>query len=277
MISVVISSYQPKYFTALEKNIAETVGIPYEIIKIDNPGLMGICEAYNKGALQAAYPFLLFLHEDVEFVTTDWGKILVEVLSTQNIGVVGLAGSNYVPNVPSPFWAITENNFLHIIQLNGQESVHTFELIEDKAVFSLDGVFLGVTKLVFEEFKFSKSLHGFHGYDLDFSIRVASKYINLVTSKISAKHFSTGNANKEWLENVILARNFYKIPSSQKTIVKNEIKAYDDFLNYLIKFKFSKSRIVFLAIKYLNPIKLRFWGAKFAISRIKNIISHYHE
>ncbi|HBR11511.1 MAG TPA: hypothetical protein DD740_04740 [Chryseobacterium sp.] len=73
MLSIIISSYQPDYFAALEKNIAETCGIPYEIVKIDNPGVMGICEAYNKGAALAQYENLLFLHEDVEFETKDWG------------------------------------------------------------------------------------------------------------------------------------------------------------------------------------------------------------
>ena len=50
MISIVISSYQPHFFAALEKNIVETIGVTYEIVQIYNPGTMGICEAYNKGA-----------------------------------------------------------------------------------------------------------------------------------------------------------------------------------------------------------------------------------
>lgn len=62
MLSIIISSYQPQFYSALEKNIAETIGIPYEIIKIDNPNLMGICEAYNKGASLSKYDYLLFVH-----------------------------------------------------------------------------------------------------------------------------------------------------------------------------------------------------------------------
>ena len=72
MLSIIISSYQPEFYLALEKNIAESIGIPYEIMKIDNPGIMGICEAYNRGAEKAQYDFLLFLHEDVLFETQDW-------------------------------------------------------------------------------------------------------------------------------------------------------------------------------------------------------------
>ena len=50
MLSIIISSYQPQNFSAIEKNIAETCGILYEIIKVDNKNLMGKCAAYNIGA-----------------------------------------------------------------------------------------------------------------------------------------------------------------------------------------------------------------------------------
>ena len=71
MLSIIISSYQPHYYTALEKNIAATCGVEYELIKIDNPGLMGLCQAYNKGAEKAKYEYLLFLHEDVNVLTVN--------------------------------------------------------------------------------------------------------------------------------------------------------------------------------------------------------------
>lgn len=76
IISIIISSYQPNYFLALEKNIAETIGIPYEIIKIDNPNTMGICEAYNKGASKAQFENLLFIYEDILFQTKYWGRVI---------------------------------------------------------------------------------------------------------------------------------------------------------------------------------------------------------
>ena len=100
MLSIIISSYQPHYYIALEKNIADTIGIPYEIIKIDNPRIMGICEAYNRGAEKAQYDFLLFLHEDVLFETQDWGKELIELLNLENCGAIGVAGTDYYGYVP---------------------------------------------------------------------------------------------------------------------------------------------------------------------------------
>ena len=115
MISIIISSYQDKFYSALEKNIAETIGIPYEIIKIVNPNLMGICEAYNKGASMAKYNYLLFLHEDVIFHTKEWGQKLVSHLEKENVGVIGIAGSNYVPRFPIG-WHVPDDkyNFLYL-------------------------------------------------------------------------------------------------------------------------------------------------------------------
>ena len=85
MLSIIVSSYQPENFSALEKNIAETCGVDYELIKIDNPGIMGIPKAYNKGAKKARFENLLFLHEDVLFHTQNWGENVAGVLSILSI------------------------------------------------------------------------------------------------------------------------------------------------------------------------------------------------
>ena len=120
MLSIIISSYQPHYYQALEKNIAETIGIPYEVIKVDNPGKMGICEAYNHGAQKAQYDYLLFLHEDVLFETQNWGKELIELLNLENCGVIGVAGTDYYGYVPYQ-WANRKSK-IHIIQSNKQKN-----------------------------------------------------------------------------------------------------------------------------------------------------------
>ena len=110
MLSIIISSYQESLYSALEKNIAQTIGISYEIIKIYNPNKMGICEAYNIGASKAKYDFLLFIHEDILFHTKNWGELLINHLNKENTGVIGIAGSNYVPRTPSS-WSVSGNKY----------------------------------------------------------------------------------------------------------------------------------------------------------------------
>lgn len=237
MLSIIISSYQPHYFTALEKNIAETCGVPHEIIKIENPGLMGICEAYNKGAEKAIYENLLFIHEDVLFHTQNWGEKLVRHLTDEKTGAIGVVGSNYVPKAPSGWYINSmENSFLYLIQNNkkGDDPVfNDFVTKEKHEVFALDGVFIAISKQKFKEFRFSDLLKGFHGYDTDFSLRVSKKYQNYVISDILIEHFSLGDSGKDWLLENIKVRNAV---GSNFNIIKNKKLEYHRFNEFLNQF-----------------------------------------
>lgn len=221
MISIIISSYQKQYFDALVQNIEDTCGITYEIIKVDNPGLMGISEAYNKGAQKAQYPYLVFCHEDILFHTQNWGEKFINHLSEPQIGIVGVAGGSYVPVAPCG-WNIETPKYkhLHLIQntknKNQQELINTFKNSETKKkVLGVDGVLLATTKKNYQEFEFNEDVKGFHSYDLDFSLRIAKKYKNYVVSDILIEHFSLGSPDQTWFENNIQIRknvgsNFHK-------------------------------------------------------------------
>lgn len=250
MLSIIISSYQPEYFAALEKNIAETCGIPCEIIKIDNPGIMGICEAYNKGAAKAKFDNLLFLHEDVIFETKNWGNILVEYLSNKNTGIIGIGGCRYIPKCPFAWWDYSKNSFYHIDQCDANKKLlRRYNLYKDTRVTALDGVFLACRKNVYKEFKFDENLKGFHGYDLNFSTRIAEKYDNYISHKILIKHFSVGNPNVDWLMALIENRMTFKAPSFQKTDKKLEALYFKQFLEYLKRFNIPMRK----ALPFLNP------------------------
>ena len=77
MISIIISSANSKQLEEVSQNVAQTIGVPYEIISFNNAdGSMGICEVYNKGTAKAKYDLLCFMHEDLLFKTMDWGKVV---------------------------------------------------------------------------------------------------------------------------------------------------------------------------------------------------------
>jgi len=198
MVSIIISSYQDNYYSALQKNIADTIGIVYEMIRIHNPGTMGICEAYNRGASKAQYDNLLFIHEDIIFRTQDWGAKLISHLQCEGTGVFGLAGSNYVPTAPSA-WSVPSEKYKFA---NVNSKIPALEKnTSPTLVYALDGVFLAVKKMVYDEFRFDEKLEGFHGYDTDFSLRVATKYKNFVIWDIFIKHFSKGKPDEQYLIN----------------------------------------------------------------------------
>ncbi|SMC40779.1 glycosyltransferase [Moheibacter sediminis] len=267
MLSLIISSHKPDYFAAAEKNIAETCGIPYEIIQIKNPGLMGICEAYNKGAEQAKYENLLFIHEDLLFETQDWGNILVDYLKDENLGCIGVAGANYIPHVPTSWWVVKGYAASHIAHFNNETQKrydYTFKGNE-KGLFDvkfIDGVFIGCRKDVWQKNKFDERLKDFHAYDISFSLKINTSLQNFITNKISIVHFSPGTLSKEWLNQLIYNRELNAEYFSQKIIDRNtEFEAYFNFVEFLRQKRFSKKERLTFLLKYFNLSKLGVIGS----------------
>ena len=260
MLSIIISSYQPHYYQALEKNIAETIGIPYEVIKVDNPGKMGICEAYNHGAQKAQYDYLLFLHEDVLFETQNWGLILTQLLSKKSIGCVGLAGGDYVSTYPLPWWQNKERRFFHLNQILPNGSEQKLRIHENKNVVFLDGVFIACRKNIFLETGFSDYLQEFHGYDMELSWRVSQTHQNIVCNEILLTHFSPGNANFIWFSNIIDIWEQSKIAPKSTTTAQLDF----DIKNFRIlcrNFKVSPTKQIyylwkFYKFRYRNLMKI---------------------
>lgn len=206
MISIIISTYQPTYLKALTSNIAETIGAtPYEIIPIHNPGLMGICEAYNTGAAQAKYPYLCFVHEDILFTSQNWGARVVTHLENPNTGAIGVAGAAYKCKVPLSWSVVKPYRALNLIQHYGGKKKPEIARVnpgenDTYRVVVLDGVFIAARKQVWQSHRFDqKAFEGFHGYDVDFSLAVAQQYALYVVFDVLIEHFSQGNPNQDWL------------------------------------------------------------------------------
>ena len=277
MLSIIISSYQPEFYLALEKNIAESIGIPYEIMKIDNPGIMGICEAYNRGAEKAQYDFLLFLHEDVLFETQDWGRILMNLLNTENIGCIGIAGADYIPEVPIGWWMIKNHCYSHITHANLiNQKVHKFTFSSNsglKKVNLIDGVFIACPKKNWLTIKFDERLKGYHAYDISFSLHTNVYFENYITNLISMKHFSQGKPSKEWLESLIQNRLNNRTHYKQNLIdTKLEFEMFIEFSKQLWHLDFSKREQTYYLLKFLKLKKLGFFNTLKAIKKIINIL-----
>lgn len=267
MISIVISSYREKFFSALSRNIQDTIGdVDYEIIKIENPGIMGICEAYNKGANMAKYHYLCFVHEDILFHTPNWGTKMIDHLSKVNVGAIGVAGGAYKSANPSSWSNIKAYNGLNIIQRFKDEN-RGFERFlvnyrEDNRfqVVSLDGVFICTIKEVWQEHLFDElNFKGFHGYDIDFSLNVSQHYNVYVIYDILIEHFSEGNPDKEWMEAAIKISHKWKqilpftcIELNEEQIKKLEQKSFNSFKKKLRKLGYKRIKFLFYLWKFGN-------------------------
>ncbi len=200
MISLIVCHRNKTLLEALKKSVESTIGVPYEFVIIDNlDNQYTIAQAYNKGANEAKYDCLVFVHEDVEFLTKDWGCALMDILKKKSIGAVGVAGSTYLnergvwAEVGVPF---VKGRLVH--RDGGRLFVSTYsEEKRDEKVVVLDGCFLACRKEVAKEVPFDETMDGFHFYDVDWSLRIVQKYDVLVTQSFMILHKSYGKKDED--------------------------------------------------------------------------------
>jgi GT2 family glycosyltransferase len=270
LISIITSSYRKEYFSLLKENIAETIGTEHEIIRVYNPAKMGISEAYNTGAKKSRYPYLCFVHEDVKFISKNWGQNLITHFSTDpKCGVLGLAGSVCKNRMATSWWQPvingTETKRTNYIQgfPNGTSKHFLLNpLQEDKSlVVSLDGVFMAMKRNVWEKVLFDeKLLKGFHAYDLDFTIRSSKNFNNYVVYDILLEHYSEGVNDLNWLKQNLLIhkKNKGRLPIIKcNSIHKEQLRKIDRFflegnIGLLAKEKESKKEAIKIFLQLIG-------------------------
>jgi hypothetical protein len=290
MISVIVSSYRVEYFSALKTNIAETIGVEYELIKVENPGTMGICKAYNIGGKKSKFPYLCFIHEDVKFISKNWGQNLITHFSTDpKCGVIGLAGSVCKNRMVTSWWQPviegTETKRTNYIQgfPNGTRKHFLLNpLQEDKSlVVSLDGVFMAMKKNVWEKVLFDQELlKGFHAYDLDFTIRSSRNFNNYVVYDILLEHYSEGVNDLNWLKQNLLIHNKNKgrLPIIKcNSIDKDQLRKIDESflegnIGLLARGKKSKKEAVKIFLQLIGSSGLYFPNIPLLKKFLKTVI-----
>lgn len=205
-ISIIICSRNGSLRKELKSNINNTVGSQFELIVIDNSqNSKSIFEAYNLGLKSALFPYVLFLHDDVEFHTLNWGQILISFFSNYpEAGLLGVAGSKIKTQMPSGWWETSEENlYVNIRQHYRKERISNDVLgfhndsFEEVAV--VDGVFMALRKD--DRISFNENLEGFHHYDTSLSVDLKNLgYKVFVTNQILIEHFSTGMIDSTWVK-----------------------------------------------------------------------------
>ncbi len=282
MVSIIISSYQPNYLEKLKRNILETIGVPFEILAIENKGMMSICSAYNLGATKANFPYLCFMHEDISFKTINWSKPLINKFETDiSTGVIGIAGGRYKSISPS-IWlsGVVELDRINIIQHSKSKKNEYVNYLPNKfeEVVCLDGVFLFTKKSIWAENKFDElTFTNFHCYDLDFSFQVGLTKTVLVTNTVLLEHFSMGSYDKSWIDETIIFHDKWKdlLPKGKvnyKIQSKIEWNNRITFLLRMAQFKFSLTQ--FFAVGFGYGFK-NFFSIRKALTITKLIISAY--
>ena len=206
MISIIICSKLPDAIGKLKQNIDETIGSSYELIIVDNSqGGHSIFSAYNEGLKSAKGNFLCFMHEDILFHSNDWGqKLEVYFDKFPNVGMVGVAGTHFLPKMPAAWWD-TEMRSGQLLQgrtVDGVYKVVNEEWIDYRKnptqVASVDGLWMCCRRALFDSIRWDDiTFKGFHCYDTDISLQVwKAGYEVHIFWDVIIEHKSPGVANE---------------------------------------------------------------------------------
>lgn len=204
MFSVIVCSVDSAKAAELRENIAQTIGVPFEVRVFDNrEARQGICAVYNACAREARYELLCFVHEDVRFRTAGWGALLAERLRAPRCGVVGFAGGTMKLRSITGWCLDRRDARTHYDQpdASGRWVRHRDNPAAERfsRVVCLDGFCLMTRREVWRQAPFDETtLPGFHGYDLDFTLAAARRYENQVCHTVDVQHFSAGKYTSAW-------------------------------------------------------------------------------
>lgn len=217
MISIIICSRKPDIPKSLKDNITATIGVDYELIIIDNSGeKYSIFQAYNEGTRLSKYPYLCYMHDDILFHTKNWGEKVISHFNKPELGLIGIAGSHFVPRLPGAHWStgISSRHLLQTIGSKTQRESYRYYNTEDtslKAVI-IDGLWMCIPRKVLKKVQFDDiTFSGFHSYDSDICMQIIkANYEIRIVFDIDIEHFSLGLRNKVWLENLFVFFNKWK-------------------------------------------------------------------
>jgi len=260
-ISVIISSHLTDDENKKNvQHIKKSSGIQnIEILTYKNFNEYSLTEVYNIGLNESRNEIVVFVHNDVEFNTNNWGKILLNKFNTSDFGILGVAGTTDIGNDGT--WWSDRNKMIGIVNHRHNnkkwESKYSNnygkEIVE---VCAIDGLFIAVNKNVIQR-DFNELFTGYHYYDIPFCI---DNYLNGVKIgvifDIRLTHMSIGQTNDQWEKNrfKFTAKYDKNLPISLKVdnikdlINKNIIVKKQPLLSIIIPHK-SNNELLFNLIE----------------------------
>lgn len=203
MISIIICSVTQSEFARVSQNYARLLSDePHEFILIEDA--KGLAEGYNRAVTRARGDILVFSHDDLEIISSDFRKRLLGHL--RQYDVLGIAGTRLLCNA---FWPGLGPPYVYgqVAHPNPDRKSAEILIFSNGAravgqMMALDGVFLCAKRHVVEAVPFDEqTFDRFDLYDVDFTLRAFSAGFNLaVCSDLLLIHGSRGIFGDEWLK-----------------------------------------------------------------------------
>ena len=198
-ISVVVCSDSDAQYTAMAASYGHALaGWPHEIVRIADA--KSLADGYTRGIVRATGEIVVFTHDDVEILAADFGERLVRRLG--ECDVLGIAGAN---RATGPAWAFAGWPYLHgsVIYPDGsgyRVTAYSRTVPVAHGIRVIDGVFLAMKREIAVAIGWdAETCDGFHGYDVDFTLRAAQAGLCLaVASDLGVVHTSYGSFDERW-------------------------------------------------------------------------------
>lgn len=242
-LSVVIStnkeeSYIKKYKESIIKSIGLRIDKDFELLIYNNNNEFSLSELYNRALNETKSEIVIFMHDDLEFDTPNWGrKFLKYVDNNPEYGIIGLAGTKYLSetgrwwDVPTTMYGIVNH------KKDGKKWTSNYSLAKTNKiddVVLVDGLFFLVNKKNIK-FNFDERFEGFHFYDLGFCVPNYLEGVKIgVTTDIRFTHLSIGETNDKWEDNRVLFSSIYSknLPLNIKRRDKESLNILISCLNF---------------------------------------------
>lgn len=265
MISIIICSRSVSPPQLLLTNIEKTIGVPYEVISIDNStNKYSICGAYNLGVKSSRYEILCFMHDDIEYHTSNWGNIVADHFNDKALHAIGIAGTPYLSAMPGAWWGsgIIYENLVH--EKGSQQQLPGYGSKKVKEIVAFDGLWFCIRKSLFEQIAFDElNFTGFHFYDIDISMQIHNLNVKMYCiTDVFIKHLSFGNLDDKWIESLFIFQKKWKnkLPALCINVSFNESRRFEyktlnGFIQICANNNWSNKKIYYMALKFLLKLK----------------------
>lgn len=188
-------------------HVDKTIGCTHETHGFVNFNEKPLHQIYNDAINEYSAPnaVFVFCHNDIIFKTHNWGKPLLKKFNSTNYGILGVAGTSYIPE-SGRWWDDRSKMYGTVEHTNGVSnwlSVYSSKIKGIKDVVHVDGLFIAVDQDMIHN-KFNGNYGKFHFYDITFCLDNYFDGVDIgVVSDIDILHKSVGMTNQEWEDNRI--------------------------------------------------------------------------
>lgn len=205
-----------------ESHLNNTCGVELEIHRYTNNNQYSLSEVYNKAIdeIDMRDAITVFLHNDIEFDTSNWGEKLLKHFNKPNnqYQIIGVAGTESLYS--GCWWLKPDGNGMNLTEMVGivnhdngirkWKSKYSEPYFGIKPVCIIDGLFMSVDVSNIKH-KFDERFGMWHFYDLSFVFPNVLDGCNAgVITDIRITHKSIGEVDEEWYRNKTLFEEIYK-------------------------------------------------------------------